>query len=129
MADDVSAKRSVALGNLTRVGPAKPIGYLPLYTIRHILLMDPHVLARNGVSRGLSAAVYQADECCIKSGALYLYHRSSLEQLLQSVRSVLVANSWPIDPDQFVARIAREWIDSSHPSKPVIERAFGDWGV
>src|ERR1700742_2313163 len=108
MADDVAPQRSIVLSNLTRVGPDKPIGYLPLYTIRDILVMDPSALARESVTQGFSVAVFQADQCCIKSGALYLYHRSSLEPLLHPASSVLAAGGRPIGPDEFVARTPRE---------------------
>jgi hypothetical protein len=41
--------------------------------------------------------------------------------------SILLANRWPLDPDQFVvARIAREWVDHAHSVASVIRRAFGD---
>jgi hypothetical protein len=64
-----------------------------------------------------------------KRGGLYIFDRQSLETLLQSSSSILSANRWPLDPDQFVARIAREWIDQAHPVASVIRRAFGDQAI
>jgi len=113
MTDDCDAEMSVILSNLTQVGPAKPIGYLPLHTIRDILQMDPHALAHDAKANGLSTALFGPDQCCIKSGALYVFDRQSLEILMRSSR--LSGNRWPLDPDQFVARIAREWIDLRIP--------------
>jgi hypothetical protein len=129
MVHDLDADKSSILSSLTQVGPAKPIGYLPLYTIRDILQMEPRALARDAQARGLSAALLGPDRCCIKSGALYLFDRKSLEQLLQSSRQILSASRWPPDPEQFVARIAREWLDQAHPVTPVIRRAFGEQTV
>ena len=129
MADDLDAERSTILSSLTQVGPAKPIGYLPLYTIRDVLQMDPHALAQDAQANGLSAALFGPDQCCIKSGALYIFDRQSLENLVQSSRRILQASRWPLDPDQFVARIAREWIDHAHSVAPVIKRAFGEEAI
>jgi hypothetical protein len=126
MADDRDAERSAILRNLTQVGPPKPIGYLPLHTIRNILQMDPCALAHDAKANGLSVALFGPDQCCIKSGALYVFDRQSLETLIRSSRSILSASGWPLDPDQFVARIAREWIDHAHSVAPVIKRAFGE---
>jgi hypothetical protein len=129
MADDFGAEGQAILSSLTWIGPAKPIGYLPLYTIRDVLQMDPHALAHEAEVNGRSAALFGPDQCCIKSGGLYIFDRQSLETLLQSSSSILSANRWPLDPDQFVARIAREWIDQAHPVASVIRRAFGDQAI
>jgi hypothetical protein len=128
MPNDLDAARNAILQSLALVGPTKPIGYLPLYTIRDVLKMEPQSLARDAEARGLSASLFGADLCCIESGALYLFDRQSLWHLLQSSRAILLANHWPLDPLEFVARIAREWIDPSHPVAPVINRAFGEGG-
>jgi hypothetical protein len=87
--------------------------------------MDPHALAHEAKANGCSAALFGPDQCCIKSGGLYIFDRQSLETLLQSSNSILLANRWPLDPDQFVARIAREWVDQAHSVASVIRRAFG----
>jgi hypothetical protein len=121
MADDHDAESSAILASLAEVGPAKPIGYF-----RDVLKIDPRALTRDGEAKGLSAALFGPDQCCIKSGALYLFDRQSLAHLIQSSRPILSASRWPLDPDQFVARIAREWIEPAHPVTPVIKRAFGE---
>jgi hypothetical protein len=88
--------------------------------------MDPQALAQEAEGNGLGAALFGPDQCCIRSGALYIFHRRSLEQLIELSRSVLLASGWPVDADHFVARIAREWTDHAHPVAPVIKRAFGE---
>jgi hypothetical protein len=129
MVDNLDADKTHILSSLTQVGPAKPIGYLPLYTIRDILRIEPNALACDAEARGLSTAPLGPDQCCIKSGALYVFDRKSLEHMMQSSRHILSPSRWPLDPEQFVARIAREWIDQAHPVVPVIRRAFGDPAV
>lgn len=129
MAADLDAQRSTILRSLTQVGPCKPIGYLPLYIIRDVLQMEPHAVAQAAQAKGLSAAPFGPVQCSIKSGALYVFDRQSLEALLQSSSSILSATRWPLDPDRFVARIAREWIDHAHGVAPVIKRAFGEEAI
>jgi hypothetical protein len=50
------------LRSLTRVGPAKPVTYLPLHTIRIILQMDPQALAQDAELNGLGAALFGPDD-------------------------------------------------------------------
>jgi hypothetical protein len=126
MAEDFDTEGNSILRGVAQIGPAKPVGYLPLHTIRDILRIEPRVLAQDGAAKGLSAVLFGPTQCCIKSGALYLFDRQSLELLLQSSRPILSASRWPLDPDQFVRRIAREWIEPGHPVVPVIRRAFGE---
>jgi hypothetical protein len=126
MTGDVAADRNAILSGLARVGPGKPIGYLPLYTIRDVLEMEPTAIVREAEGKGLSAALFGPDQCCIKSGALYLFDRQALGQLIESSKTILSAGNWPLDPDQFVSRIAREWIDGEDPVTAVIRRAFGE---
>jgi hypothetical protein len=126
MTQDLDPNRNAILSQLTQVGPAKPVGYLPLYTITDLLQMNPHVLADEASASGRSVALFGPDQCCIKSGALYVFDRQSLQTLMQSSTSLLLANGWPLEPDEFVARIACEWIDQSHPLAPLIKRAFGE---
>lgn len=64
--DDLKQQRTTILNSLSRVGPAKPLGYLPLYTIRDVLQTEPEELARDAKARGLSAALFEPDYCCIK---------------------------------------------------------------
>jgi len=129
MADDLDDVDRRILSSLTEVGPAKPIAYLALYTIRDVLRMDPHALAQDAKAKGLCAARFGPRRCCVKSGALYVFDRRALERLLESPRSILAARDWPVDPDQFVARIAREWLDQTDPVVSVIRRAFGEEAV
>jgi hypothetical protein len=107
------------------VGPRKPIGYLPLYTLKHLLLRDPQDVAREANALGLSATQFGPDKCCIKSGALYVYHREALAELLQARGDVLAANGLPVDPDHFVALIASVWFEQNHPLYPLVVAAFG----
>jgi hypothetical protein len=78
----VKSKMTAILSSLTQVGPAKSIGYLPLDTIRNILQMDARALADEAEANGQSVMLLGPERCCIKSGALYVFDKQSLETLL-----------------------------------------------
>jgi hypothetical protein len=119
-------ERQVLLRGLTDVGPAKPIGYLPLHTIEEFVQLSPQAVAADANARGLATAEFGPAACCIKSGALYVYDREALADLLrENVESIAVAGL-PSDPDRFVAHIAAVWFDRDHPAYSLIARAFGE---
>jgi hypothetical protein len=101
------------------------VGYLPLYTLKELLLRDPGDIASEAIALGLAAAQFGPDRCCIKSGALYVYHPRALAELLQARADVLAANGLPTDPSHFVALIASVWFEQDHPVYPIVVAAFG----
>ena len=119
-------ERRFLLRSLTDVGVSKPIGYLPLYTIKDFVQLSPETVAAAATARGLATAQFGAQECCIKSGALYVYHRAALANLLQAQADTVVAAGIPLDPDRFVAHIAAVWFDVEHPAHTIIKAAFAD---
>lgn len=112
------------LRSLTEVGPSKSVGYLPLdaFELARIPL-DATIAVLTAI--GLATAQFGAAGCCIRSGALYAYHREALAALLQANADALQAAGLPLDPDEFVARIASVWFDENHQALPVIAKAFG----
>lgn len=54
------------LRSLTDVGPSKPIGYLPLYTIEEFLRSSPETLAAVAATRGCATAQFAQATCCIR---------------------------------------------------------------
>jgi hypothetical protein len=118
-------ERRTLLRSLTEVGPSKPVGYLPLHAIRDFVRMPPNTVAAAATARGFATAQFGPDSCCIKSGALYVYDREPLANLLQAGADVLLAAGLPLDPDRFVAHIATVWFESDHPAHPIIASAFG----
>jgi hypothetical protein len=119
-------ERNALLRSLTEVGPAKPVGYLPLYTIEEFVQLTPEAVAAAATARGLATAQFGPAACCIKSGALYVYDRKALANLLQESADTIAAASLPSDPDRFVAHIATVWFDMAHPAYALIARAFGE---
>lgn len=119
-------ERTHILGSVQRVGRDKAIGYLPLYTIRDIMGLDVEDLVVEAKSRALSALVFGPAECCIKSGALYVFDQQSLAALLTASIGALISGGWPTEPDGFVRAVAADWVEPEHPVMPVIRKAFGE---
>jgi hypothetical protein len=113
------------LRSVTDVGRSKPVGYLPLATIRDVLQLDPKVVADAATARGLVAAQFGPEVCCIKSGALYVYHREALANILKVRTDAISMAGLPSDPDRFIAVIAATWFEEDHPARPIIAAAFG----
>jgi hypothetical protein len=111
---------------LLEVGPTKPVAYLPLYTIEEFVKTTPETVIAAATARGLATAQFGPAACCIKSGALYVYDREALADLLQESADASAAAGLPSDPDRFVAHIAAVWLDRDHPAYPLIARAFGE---
>lgn len=119
-------ERSALLRSLTEVGSSKPVGYLPLYTIKKFMRTTPEALAAAAAARGLATVQFTPADSCIKSGALYVYHREALADLLRANAKAACAAGLPLAPDDFIARIAAVWFEKNHPAYPVIAAAFGD---
>jgi hypothetical protein len=107
------------------VGPSKPVGYLPLHTIKEFVQLTPEAAAAALAERGLATAQFGPAACCIKSGALYAYHREALAALLRANADTIRAIELSVDPDAFVASIATVWFEKDHPAYPIIAKAFG----
>ena len=117
---------SMLLRSLTQVGPAKPVGYLPLDTIRNFAKLSVEAIVSAARTRGLVAVQFGADASCIKSGALYVYDHEALSGLLQAQASALAAAGLPVEPDPFIEHIAAVWYPEDHPAYRIIASAFGD---
>jgi hypothetical protein len=114
------------LESLTNVGPRKAVGYLPLYTIHDFVNQSVDAMIETATADGLAAICLTADRCCIKSGALYVYDRGALAQLLHKSADILAAHDLTADPDRFVLQIAARWFEREHPVYSVIAAAFGE---
>lgn len=118
--------RNTLLRSLTEVGPAKPIGYLPLDTIRNFVKLSPDAIANEARTRGLVTVQFGPDACCIKSGAFYVYDREALGRLLQAQAGLVAVAGLPREPDRFVAHIAAVWYAEDNPACRIIGAAFGE---
>ncbi len=108
------------------VGPHKPVSYLPLKTVETVLrltISDYKAMIENAGNR---CAIFGPGKSFLESGGAFAYSIPDLASVLGAHRDLLIANGWPLLPDEFVERIALEWVSEDHPIKPVIQVAFGD---
>ena len=108
------------------VGRKKPMSYLPIYTIERVIGITISEYRSMAEKLGKQCVVFSADESCIKSGAVYVYCRTALHDILESNRDLLISRGWPTAPGEFIKRIASEWLCPEDPILPVVKRAFGE---
>jgi hypothetical protein len=108
------------------VGREKPVSYLPIRTVEEVLGITVPGYRSMIAKLGNQSSVFSADECCIKSGAVYAYSYSDLGDFLQQNQVILYENGWPAIPADFIRRIASEWLDDENPILSVVRKAFGE---
>jgi hypothetical protein len=108
------------------VGPDKPVSYLPIRTIEEVVGISIETYVSLIEGAGNQYAIFGADDCCIKSGAVYAYNLQSLTKVLNDNRNVLTRHGWPATANDFIRRIASEWLDSADPVITVVRKSFGD---
>ena len=117
-------RKEELLNDLRLVGEEKPLGYLPILTLRKICGIDPQKMREELESKGIVVVEFKEDECRVPGGALYAYDRNALGRLLESGKTILEKNGWPTEPDGFVRnlKVFGEDPDLYH----LIMRAFAD---
>ena len=109
-----------------RVGPSKPVSYLPISTIERVLGMHVDDYTNLIAQGGASWRVFSESETCIKSGAVFAYSDVDLAAVLESHIDLLLEHNWPCGCPAFIRMIAAEWLDDQSPLRRVIAAAFGD---
>ena len=115
-------KKEELLSDLLKVGPDKPVGYLPLSTLES-MEVDIDNLSNELRKKGLVVKRLSTQESRVASGALYVYDREALRQLLYESRYILAMHEWPLDPDEFVLHL--KVLAPRGPLHDLISRAFG----
>ena len=116
------------LMDLLEVGLEKPLGYLPLDTIRDSCGVNPSEVAQYLQQRGFETREWDQSFCKVGSGALYIYDQVSLQKLLNNNSKVLVTSNWPTQADQFVVKVATTHAQSPSPIFDLVADAFADYG-
>ena len=127
------------LHDLLDVGPGKPLGYLPLTTLRRHGL-QPRAFRRSLVQRGLKTRLFVRPEYVMlppragrqfslavqrEHAHLYAWHEPSLQAMLDAHRDVLRSNRWPTKAGGFVQRVASRSAKEPHLYR-LVGRAFND---
>lgn len=121
----VEDKRQLLAG-LVNPGSQKLISYLPMQTIVEFMQMEMVEIEDQAKSQNRAVISFDAEHCCIHSGAAYVYDQAGLDDLLRLNSDLLASMGWAQDAEAFVRRIAHEWLEAKHPMIPVIRLAFGD---
>jgi hypothetical protein len=108
------------------IGPKKPVSYLPINTVENVIDIPVSEYKLMIEGSGNQCSIFDTDQCCIKSGAVYAYSREGLDVLLKTHQDALRKYNWPTDPDDFIRRIASEWLEDESPIMPIVRRAFGE---
>lgn len=113
----------VVMSDIYLVGPAKPMGYLPLRALEEHSDRDEEELVRHLEERGLE--VWFATGGTWMGPSLWVFHRKSLQALLDNRKDVLVKYGWPIRADEFIRKVASEYAEPQDLFD-LIADAFGD---
>ena len=95
----------VFLDDLKRVGPDKPVGYLPLRTLIEVCRVNPLTMKQELEERGLKVLILRERDIGTRSGALYAYDEAALQELLHNNKDILNRAGWPSDPELFVRKL------------------------
>jgi len=82
----------IYMEDLYRIGPEKPMGYLPLNTLGKFSDRNEEELTKYLNERG----------------ALFAYHPKALQKLLDTNRNILEKYNWPTSAREFVLRVASQ---------------------
>ncbi len=111
--------------DLMGVGALKLIGYLPLVTLERAFATSVQNVKEELAHRGLGVLRFREDQCRIASGALYAFHFPGLMLLLRANLTTLKRCGWPIEPYDFVERVAQEEATDDE-LRALIGKAFAD---
>jgi hypothetical protein len=109
-----------------RLGPHKPVSYLPVRTIESVLGLSVGEYRAMIEQAGFRCLVVPVNESCIASGSVHAYSELALADVLSAHATALSEHGWPTSSEAFVRRIATEWLEAGHPVLPIVQIAFGD---
>ena len=122
-----SDEKQGLLDDLLNVGSDKPMGYLPLSTLRDVCDND----SLQGVLcilvlKGLTVVSVPEGECTVAEGALWVWDHKALGRLLWANQGMLYREKWPVDADAFARRVMVDHAERFTPLFTLIADAFGD---
>jgi hypothetical protein len=114
------------LSDIRSVGPGKPVGYLPLSTIK-TYRGDIKLLTKEAKQGGLMVRVFNENETNIGSGALYVAHKKTLMRLLEQNKNILKHFGWSSNPAKFIEDLATKVAPRKTKLFDVVADAFVDY--
>ena len=93
------------LNDLRKVGPEKPLGYLPLSTLIEICHIDPKTMQEELEKKGLKVMILKYGETNVIGGALFAFDEEALRRFLEEGAAILKKAGWPTNPESFVRHL------------------------
>lgn len=122
--NNIELDRQRVLDSIKKVGPDKPVGYLPVDSITNYCGVDPEDLITSSEEKGLKIKIFEG-ETWPGGKALYVYDKTALQCLLDENKDTLIFEGWPTDADQFVENLDFQ-VPIGTPMYKLIAKAFGD---
>jgi hypothetical protein len=114
------------LNDVRNVGPAKPVGYLPLSTIR-AYGGNIRTLASEAKRKDFIVRLFCEGEAPIVSGALFVASPVALTKLLKKHKDTVAAFGWSSNPETFLEEIATRQATPKTKLYDVVADAFADY--
>lgn len=105
----------------------KSVSYLPKNTIENHIGITLEDYTKMILGNKNKYIIFSDKETYIYSGAIFAYNEEFLGELLENNYNIIVENRWTTNPEEFVKRIAFEWIEDDNPIKKIIKLSFGDF--
>jgi len=120
------AEYGYILNDILRLGPAKPMGYVPQHTITHLCSRRIESVIKECEDLGYLIEIAAQDVCKILSGAVYVCSPTHLQALLDKNLGTLEEAGWPVHAYAFMLRVTQEWVEPGVAIHDLISKAFGD---
>ena len=109
----------------TELGQHKAVSYLPIHTVNRYLKGGVAEYKRISEASGNKVYVCYAPISVIESGAVHVFNNDVLHSILAENKTLLLNGGWPIEPLEFIERLAREWVEDNNPVITVIRKFLG----
>jgi len=108
--------------DLLNVGIIKNVGYLPLSTIGSEQNISDFIIWAK--STGKTWKRFDNGQCDTDSGALFIYDRVPLIDMINKHKEKMIEGQIPIDPDKFIEHIATVFVHDKNPGYDAVLEAF-----
>lgn len=96
--------------DLLKVSREKPIGYLPV----ELLGKDIEKIKKWAEWNKLDYKKFSIPDCNTRSGALYIYHRRALSDLIVKYKKYFIKANVPVQTEDFISFIAKRVVFFEH---------------
>ena len=124
----LEAEKKASLTEMRRIGPEKPMGFLPTLTLEILYEVDPEALKKELEGKGLKTLIINPDPQRPHTigGALYAYDEQALGLLLEENKAILEEAGWPTETEAFVRQVESVTAPSGTKLFDLIADAFDD---